>query len=49
MTLTTDKNGAITLYFKYCGGGAEYGGDFLVSSGPIFETVTFDVTVDTAE
>ncbi len=48
MTLTTDKNGAITLYFKYCGGGgAEYKGDFLVSSGPLFETVTFEVAVDT--
>jgi len=50
MTLTTDINGTVTVYFKYCGGGGvEYGGDFLVSSGPIFETVTFDVTVDTAE
>lgn len=50
MTLTTDENGAITVYFQYCGGGGvEYGGDFLVSSGPIFETVTFDVLVDTGE
>jgi hypothetical protein len=47
MTLTTDKNGTITLYFKYCGGGGvAYKGDFLVSSGPLFETVTFEVTAD---
>jgi hypothetical protein len=49
MTVTTDKNGAYTLYFTYCGGGGvEYKSDFLISSGSLTETVEFEVTKTTA-
>jgi len=47
MTVTTDKNGTFQLFFGYCGGGAvEYASPFTISSGPINEVVSFEVTAD---
>ncbi|MBI5739970.1 MAG: hypothetical protein HZA16_04540 [Nitrospirae bacterium] len=44
MTVTTDENGIYILYFTYCGGGGvEYKSDFTVTSGALFEAVTFEV------
>ncbi|MBI5098941.1 MAG: hypothetical protein HZB30_06845 [Nitrospirae bacterium] len=49
MTVTTDKNGAYTLYFTYCGGGGfEYKSDFMLSSGSVTELVEFEVKKKTA-
>ncbi len=48
MTVTTDKNGAYTLYFTYCGGGGrEYKSPFQISSGSLTELVEFEVTKTT--
>lgn len=48
LSVKTDENGAYTLYFTYCGGGGvEYKSDFLISSGSLSKSVTFEVTAAT--
>jgi hypothetical protein len=50
LSVTTDENGAYTLFFEYCGGaGIEYKEDFRISSGSLSEAVTFEVTADTGD
>ncbi len=56
MTATTDKNGAYTIWFTYQVGDTApgvadegdlaYKGDFQVTSGSLFSSATFEVTVE---
>ncbi|RJQ44827.1 MAG: hypothetical protein C4538_09530 [Nitrospiraceae bacterium] len=50
MAVTTDENGAYTLYFEYdAGGGLEYKADIQVISGSVVASATFEVKKVTAE
>jgi len=47
-SVKTDENGTYYFYFTYCGGGGvEYKSDFLISSGSLSKSVTFEVTKTT--
>ncbi|MBI5055513.1 MAG: hypothetical protein HZB61_02695 [Nitrospirae bacterium] len=47
LSVTTDENGAYYLSFQYKrGGGASYKGDFLVTSGALSATATFEVKAE---
>ncbi|MBI4848262.1 MAG: hypothetical protein HY808_06765 [Nitrospirae bacterium] len=49
MSVTTDENGAYYLNFQYKrGGGASFKGDFLVTSGSLSATTTFEVKTEEA-
>jgi hypothetical protein len=53
MTVETDENGTYDLRFDYVVGNnglndLEYKGDLVVTSGTLFESATFEVTVETA-